>query len=94
MSEQIHQLPPVSELDTTTQVIVEIFRELLKRDDIDRDSSLADLGATSLTAVRIRSQIRKRLSKSIELMDIMENLRPRELAVVTAGAPSWQGRRR
>ncbi|WP_170176472.1 acyl carrier protein [Lentzea flaviverrucosa] len=87
-------MPPKADLTETTEIIVEIFRELLKRDDVDHDSSLADLGATSLTAVRIRSRIRSRLGKSIELMDIMENLRPRELAVVTAGAPEWLGKRR
>ncbi|ONI91591.1 hypothetical protein ALI22I_08225 [Saccharothrix sp. ALI-22-I] len=87
-------MSPTTDLAETTKIIVEIFRELLKREDIDHNSSLADLGATSLTAVRIRSRIRSRLGKSIELMDIMDNLRPRELAVVTAGAPEWQGKRR
>lgn len=94
MTGSTQKMSPTTDLAETTKIIVEIFRELLKREDIDHNSSLADLGATSLTAVRIRSRIRSRLGKSIELMDIMDNLRPRELAVVTAGAPEWQGKRR
>lgn len=83
----------IGQLEEITATIVEIYRELLKRQDVDHNSSLADLGATSLTAVRIRSRIRSRLGKAIELMDILDNLRPRELAVVVSTAPAWHGRR-
>ena len=59
--------------------------------DIDADSHLFDLGATSLTAVRIRSRIRAELGLEIDLVDLLDYPTPRELAGLLATAPAWQG---
>jgi acyl carrier protein len=71
--------------------LVAIWSSVLKRTDIGPDSHLLDLGATSLTAVRIRSRIRAELGKEIDLVDLLEHPTPRELAVLVNQAAPWQG---
>lgn len=78
-------------LDHIAERIVVIWRELTKVPDIGADTDLFDIGATSLTAVRIRSRIRAELGKEIELVDLLEHPTPRELASVIATADVWQG---
>jgi acyl carrier protein len=81
--------------DLTTDVeriaerVVAIWKSVLPDVDVEPDTNLLDLPATSLTAVRIRSRIRAELGKEIELIDILENPTPRELASVIAAAPAW-----
>jgi acyl carrier protein len=75
----------------TTGRIVEILCTLLKTNDVDGDSSFADIGVTSLTAVRMRSRIRTQLGREIELMSIVENPTARRLAEIVDQAPKWDG---
>ncbi|WP_203856098.1 acyl carrier protein [Plantactinospora mayteni] len=78
-------------VDHITERLVAIWRDLTKVPDIDADTDLFDIGATSLTAVRIRSRVRAELGKEIELVDLLEHPTPRELAAVVATAEIWHG---
>lgn len=85
--------PQVSDevLGHITERVVAIWRELTRVPDIDADTDLFEVGATSLTAVRIRSRIRAELGKEIELVDLLDHPTPRELATVIATAETWSG---
>ncbi|MEV0232208.1 acyl carrier protein [Nonomuraea sp. NPDC050786] len=82
---------PDSELAELTESLVTIWRQVLRMAEIDADSHLMDLGATSLTAVRLRSRVRAELGKEIDLVEFLEHPTPRELAPVIAEAPAWSG---
>jgi acyl carrier protein len=82
---------PDAGLDDITRRVVAIWRSVLARDDIEPDSHLLDLGATSLTAVRIRSRIRAELGREVDLIDFLEHPTPRELAPIVAAASPWAG---
>lgn len=77
--------------DVDTEQVIAIWRTFFPHADIGPDSHLLDLGATSLTAVRIRSRIRAELGREVELVDLLEHPTPRELAKVIAAAEPWQG---
>ncbi len=80
-----------TEIDTIRQRIIEIWTSVLRGPEVHDDSDLVDLGATSLTAVRIRSRIRAELGKDIDLVDLLDHPTPRELAPVIAAAQPWTG---
>ena len=82
---------PEDDIDALTEQIIGIWRGILGLPDITADSHLLDLGATSLTAVRIRSRIRAELGREVDLIEFLEHPTPRELAEVVAGAPPWSG---
>ena len=86
-------LASAAERAEMVEAILVIWREVMHGREMDADSSLADLGASSLTAVRIRSRIRTSLGKEVELLDILEHPTPRALAEVALGAPTWEGLR-
>lgn len=81
----------MSDAEPTLRQVIGIWRHFFPNAEIGPDSHLLDLGATSLTAVRIRSRIRAELGREIELVDLLEHPTPRELAVVVAAAEPWQG---
>ncbi|WP_214414750.1 acyl carrier protein [Sphaerisporangium fuscum] len=78
-------------LDDVAEQLVAIWKSVLKTSDIDPDSNLHDLGATSLAAVRIRSRVRAQLGKEIDIVALLEHPTPRELAVLVVDAPAWSG---
>jgi acyl carrier protein len=83
-----------TQLDTDAEFverIVDIWRSVLDRPDVTADSHLLDLGANSLTAVKIRSRIRSDLGREIDLVELLDHPTPRELAPVVSAAPEWAG---
>jgi acyl carrier protein len=82
---------PGEDLDAITERVAAIWRSVLGVPDIHADSHLLDLGATSLTAVRIRSRIRAEFDREIDLIDFLEHPTPRELAPIVAAADEWSG---
>jgi len=85
------EAPSASDIDAIRSRIVAILASVLDGIEVHDDSNLLDLGATSLTAVRIRSRIRAELDKEIPLIDLLEYPTPRELAPVVAAAERWTG---
>jgi hypothetical protein len=78
-------------LGAVIEHLIEIWRHVLGMDGVAADSHLLELGATSLTAVRIRTRIRAELRRDVDLIDFLEHPTPRELAAIVAVAPPWQG---
>jgi acyl carrier protein len=85
------QQPSDDELREITSQVIAIWESVLGMQGIHSDSHLLDLGATSLTAVRIRSRVRAELGREIDLIDFLEYPTPRELAPIVAVAPRWEG---
>jgi len=85
------ELPGESELGALTARVVAIWASVLALPGIGPDSNLLDLGAASLAAVRIQSRIRTELGKDVDLIDMLDNPTPRELAAVVAAAEPWTG---
>jgi aryl carrier-like protein len=83
------QRPPTHDLDALTERVVDIWRSVLMQPAITADSHLMDVGANSLTAVKIRSRIRAELGRDVELIQLLEHPTPRELAPVVAVADRW-----
>jgi acyl carrier protein len=77
--------------DELTEKVAAIWRTVLNEENLTADSHLLDLGATSLNVVRIRAKIRADLGKEVDLLDFLDHPTPRELAMVVATAPAWQG---
>jgi hypothetical protein len=75
--------------DTLVEQVVTICRAALRDDTVEAGSDLWLLGVTSLSALRIRAQIRAELGRDPELGKILENLSPAALADVVAAAPPW-----
>ncbi|GAA4929201.1 acyl carrier protein [Actinoplanes utahensis] len=73
------------------QWVVDLWRSLLKMPEIEADTHLFDVPASSLTAVRMRSRIQAELGKEIELIDILDHPTPREMAGLITRAPAWTG---
>lgn len=71
--------------------IIDIWRRVVGVDDIDQDTHLLDVGANSLSVVRIRSRIRSELGKEIELVDLLDNATPRSQAELLMTAADWGG---
>ncbi|MEU4244971.1 acyl carrier protein [Actinoplanes sp. NPDC026619] len=71
--------------------VVDLWRSLIDLPDIDADTHLLDVPASSLTAVRMRSRIQSELGKEIDLIDILDHPTPREMAELIARAPAWTG---
>lgn len=69
--------------------VIEIWRSVLGQVEIEPDSNLLDLGATSLTAVRIRARIRAELGRDVDLIDFLEYPTPRQLASVVVTSEKW-----
>ncbi|MEN3305278.1 MAG: phthiocerol/phenolphthiocerol synthesis type-I polyketide synthase [Micromonosporaceae bacterium] len=80
-----------ADIDAITQRIIAIWTSALGGVEVHSDSHLLDLGANSLTAVRIRSRIRTEFGKELDLAELLEYPTPRELAPVVAAAPEWSG---
>jgi hypothetical protein len=76
--------------DAVGAELTAIWRALLKDDSLGADSDFRDHGGTSLTAVRIRSRIRLRLNRDVQLIDILENPTPRQLETVVSAAGRWR----
>jgi aryl carrier-like protein len=68
--------------------VVTIVRSVMRQEDVHGDTNLLELGASSLTAVRIRTRIRTDLGRQVELLDLLENPTPRGIAAVIAVAPA------
>jgi aryl carrier-like protein len=83
--------PCDDDLSAITGRIVAIWESVLDRPGIQPDSDLLELGATSLTAVKIQSRIRAEVGRNVELLELLEHPTPRELASVVAAASPWTG---
>jgi acyl carrier protein len=81
----------VTDVADLTARIVDIWRRVMGTDDVGPDTHLLDVGANSLSAVRIRSRIRAELGKEIELVELFDNATPRAQAEVLLSAPDWGG---
>jgi acyl carrier protein len=79
------------DLDQATARMIEIWSRFFPGAEITPESHLLDLGANSMTAVRIRSRIRAELGREIELVDLLEHPTPAALSAVVVAAPVWQG---
>lgn len=88
---EVFSQPSGDELGELTSALIAIWESVLGVTGIGPDNHLLDLGATSLTAVRIRSRIRAKLGREVDLVDFLEHPTPRELAQVVAAAPGWEG---
>ncbi|MGI5239090.1 acyl carrier protein [Dactylosporangium sp. CA-139066] len=93
MSEPLASAPGTAgaAVDLVEQVLT-IWRSVIGADvPIDVDSHLLDVGATSISVVRIRSRVRSELGKELDLIDLLDHPTPREMAVAIAAAPDWEG---
>ncbi|MEH1124124.1 fused MFS/spermidine synthase [Micromonospora sp. CPCC 206061] len=77
--------------DDLVATLVTIWRAALKNDVLDAESDFVEFGGTSLTAVRIQAMIRSELGKDVDLLDILDNPTPTELAPAVTVAPEWTG---
>lgn len=80
-----------TELDALTGRIVDIWRRVVGTEDVGPQTHLLDVGANSLSVVRIRSRIRSELGKEIELVDLLDHATPRAQAELVTTAPDWGG---
>jgi phosphopantetheine binding protein len=70
-----------------TGVLIEVWRELFDDQTLGADADFHELGGSSLVAVRVRSRVRARLGRELELEDVFEHPTPAELARLTMDAP-------
>src|SRR5437667_12005981 len=76
-------------LEDGTQDVVDIWRELFDDPAIDADSDFIALGGTSLLAVRFQGELRSRLGRDLDLVNIFYEPTPRELAPSILASPPW-----
>ena len=69
--------------------LTRIWRAVLHDDSLGRDSSYLDYGGTSLTALRLRAQIRETFGRDLEVIDIFEHPSPAAVCEVVRTAPVW-----
>ncbi|GAA1029453.1 hypothetical protein GCM10009557_18000 [Virgisporangium ochraceum] len=79
---------PESRFDLVARLI-EIWSEVLVSGVVDGQTDFAELGGSSLTAVRIQSRIRKEFGRNIELVEVLEFRTPARLAARIPAAPAW-----
>ena len=83
--------PPLQDLETVTAALTAIWRELFKDDTLGADADFFALGGSSLTAVRLRSRVRLRLGRDLDIAEIFERPTPAELAVPVLDSPLHEG---
>ncbi len=69
------------------ELLVEIFREILKVPTLEPRDSFFDLGGHSLLAARLLSQIKNKCGREIPLSTLVEAPSPRELAKALGSKP-------
>ncbi len=69
--------------------LVDIWRVVLRDENLDAASSFLAAGGTSLTALRLRAGIRQVLGRDLEVIDVYENPTPAALAPLVSQAPEW-----
>jgi len=72
-----------------TQVLLEVWQEVLRDNTLDETSDFLSVGGTSLTAVRIRGYIREELGKDVPIEEILNNPTPHAIAAAVTAAPEW-----
>jgi amino acid adenylation domain-containing protein len=65
----------------TLDALVEVWRDVLRRDDVHADTNFFDAGGTSVTAVRLAHRLRAYVDEPPTLLDLLEQQTPRALAV-------------
>ena len=81
---------PLEDQDALIGTIIKIWADVLDVSGIEPDSHLLDLGATSLSAVKIRSRIRVELGRDVDLVEFLEHPTPREFAPIVRDAERWE----
>ncbi|MFD6169030.1 non-ribosomal peptide synthetase [Streptomyces coeruleorubidus] len=66
--------------DETTRVVVDVFREVLRRPSVGPDDDFFDLGGSSLQAARLVNRLRKRLGEDLPLALLFEASTPAGIA--------------
>jgi len=79
--------PIAMELGPVTATLTEIWRELFADDSLGPDADFLALGGTSLTAVGVRSRIRLRLGREVQVEAMFDHSTPADLAPHVLEAP-------
>ena len=66
--------------ESAVDVIVGLWREVLRTDDVTADDDFFDLGGNSIIAVRLLPLIKEHLGAEATITMILDNPTPRELA--------------
>jgi acyl carrier protein len=77
--------------DELVEWVVKLWQSLMRIEDVNADTHLFDVPASSLVAVRMRSRIQAEQGKEIDLMDILDHPTPREMAALIERSPEWTG---
>ncbi|MFC8270106.1 amino acid adenylation domain-containing protein [Streptomyces cinereoruber] len=81
----------VAPRSTTEQVLAEVWRSVLRLDEISVDDRFFDLGGTSLLLVRVRVELARRLGRDVPLVDLIQYPTIRAHAAVLDGAAGTVG---
>jgi acyl carrier protein len=76
--------------DDTQRAVAGIWRDALSIDRIDIDSNFIDLGGHSLLSVKVQIELKRRLHKTISLVDVFRNPTIRGLAAFLDKAQAAQ----
>lgn len=80
---------PSERLEATIAEVTAIWREVLGDDSIGPQSDLLQAASSSLQFVQVRSRLRTRLKRSVELIDLVDHPTPRQHAELVEAAPEW-----
>ena len=81
----------MNDLESVTEALTAIWRELFKDETLGADADFFALGGSSLTAVRVRSRVRVRLGRELDIALIFECPTPAELAPHVLASPQEAG---
>jgi acyl carrier protein len=59
--------------DDTEQIIMEVFKTILKINILDRNAHFFDLGANSLHMVQVQNAIQERFGRPVSILDLFEH---------------------
>lgn len=72
--------------------LIDLFKEVLKRQDVSANSDFFELGGSSLTAMTLAALTRKRLNHMIEVTDVYEFTTPFRIAAALSSIESRSGK--
>jgi hypothetical protein len=81
----------MNDLESVTEELTAIWRELFKDESLGPDADFFALGGSSLTAVRVRSRVRARMGRELDIALIFESPTPAELAPHVLASPREAG---